>query len=403
MSRVERAAAREAASTKKVKRKKKKSGKGIWLFVLLLAILVGFGGWYTFQLRPVDPGNEDPVVVEIPSGSGASYIVDILDGAGLVRNRTCAKINARIGGYNDLQANTYIFNKGMSFPKMMKVINTGDFDYISKESVEVKDGARLEQVAAAMAEQLPFTSEEILAKWSDKAYVSELIGKYWFLTDEILGDDVMYPLEGYLYADTYFVTADMTIEKFTEMCLDRMQEELDSRKDKIDASGWTVHQFLTLTSIVTKEARAEDQAKVAGVFMNRLSSDMSLGSDVTVCYIFQEDRVELKQSQLDSDNPYNTRKFAGLPPGPICQVVGEAMDAVLNYEKSDNLFFFADEDGTVHYYRDQESFEQGIEDEGLLKDSDSEEGSSESSGASGEEAASEEASDEVSSDEEIKG
>ena len=372
MSRVERAEyAQQQQQTVKTKRKRKKSSKGLWIFVLILAILVGAGGYYTYQLMPVDPGNEDPVIVEIPSGSGASAIVDILDGAGLVKNRIAAKINARIGGYNNLQANTYIFNKGMSFPKIMKVINTGDFDYVSKESVEVKDGARLEQVAAAMAEQLPFTAEEIMAKWNDKDYVNELIGKYWFLTDDVLGKDVKYPLEGYLYADTYFVTSDMTIEDFTEMCLDRMQTELDSRKGQIDDSGYSVHQVLTLTSIVTKEARAEDQAKVAGVFFNRLDQDMSLGSDVTVCYIFQEDRVELKQSQLDSDDPYNTRKFAGLPPGPICQVVGDAIDAVLDYEKSDNLFFFADEDGVVHYYKDQASFEQGIEDEGLLTDDDS--------------------------------
>ena len=349
---------------------------------------MGVGGWYTLQLRAVDPGNEEAVIVEIPSGSGASYIVDILDGAGLVRNRTCAKINARIGGYNSLQANTYIFNRSMSFPAIMKAINTGDFSYISKETIEVRDGDRLEQVAAAMAEQLPFTAEEIMAKWSDKEYLNGLIGRYWFLTDDILGKDVMYPLEGYLYADTYFVTTDnSTIEGFTEMCLDRMQEELDVMKDQIDASGWTVHQLLTLTSIVTKEARAEDQAKVAGVFMNRLDQGISLGSDVTVCYIFQEDRVELKQSQLDSDSPYNTRKFAGLPPGPICQVVGDAIDAVLNYEKTDNLYFFADEDGVVHYYKDQESFEQGIEDEGLLKDDDSEgEASAEASGESSGEA-----------------
>lgn len=375
----------EQASAKAVtkKRKKKKSSKGLWIFILILAVLVAAGGWYTIQLGPVDRNNPEDVVVEIPQGSGASYIVELLDASGLVKNKTCAKINARIGGYNSLQANTYIFNRTMSFPKMMKAINEGDFNYISKETVEVRDGARLEQVAAAMAEKLPYTSEEILAKWSDKAYLNELISKYWFLTDEILDKDVMYPLEGYLYADTYAVTDSTTIEQFTEMCLDKMQEELDARKDKIDKSGWTVHKFLTLTSIVTKEARAEDQAKVAGVFMNRLDQGMSLGSDVTVCYIYQEDRVELKQSQLDSDNPYNTRKFQGLPPGPICQVVGDAMDAVLNYEKSDNLFFFADEDGTVHYYKDQAAFEQGIEDEGLLKDSDSSEESSGSDSASG--------------------
>ena len=350
MSRVERAEAKLEKQAKqealqkqqkqpKEKKKKKKGNSGcLWLLVLVLAILVGAGGYYTMGLRAVDPGSDEEVVVEIPSGTGASAIVDLLNDAGLVRNRFCAKVNSRIGGYNNLQANTYIFSPSMPFQEIMKAINTGNFDYVYK------------------------------------AYLNELIDKYWFLTSDILDSDIMFPLEGYLYADTYFVTSDSsTIEGFTEMCLDRMDEVLTERKDAIDASGFSVHELLTLTSIVTKEARADDQAKVAGVFMNRLNSGMSLGSDVTVCYIFQEDRVELKVSQLESDSPYNTRKVAGLPPGPICQVVADAVDAVLNYESSDDIYFFADEDGVVHYYKTQADFEQGIEDEGLLKDDDSEE------------------------------
>ena len=223
-----------------------------------------------------------------------------------------------------------------------------------------------------MSEQLPFTAEEIMEKWSDEAYVNELIGKYWFLTDDVLDKDVMYPLEGYLYADTYYVTTDnSTIEGFTEMCLDRMQKELDARKDAIDASGFSVHEILTLTSIVTKEASAEDQAGVAGVFMNRINGDIPLGSDVTVCYIYQEDRVDLKQSQLKNESPYNTHLHVGLPPGPICQIVGDAIDAVLNYEKSDYLFFIADEDGVVRYSKDNAGHEKNIEEYGLVKDEDS--------------------------------
>ncbi len=389
MSRVERAEAREeraarqaeidrqqeqAARAARPKKKKKKRGCGcLVLLILILALLVGAGGYYTIGLRPVDPGSEEKVIVEIPNGSGASAIVDILDDAGLVKNKTCAKINSRIGGYNSLQANTYVFSPSMSFNEIMKVINTGDFEYVSKESIEVKDGARLQQVAEAMAEQLPFTADEILAKWSDKQYLSELIDRYWFLTDEILDKDIMYPLEGYLYADTYFVTTDnSTIEGFTEMCLDRMDEELSERRPAIDASGFTVHQLLTLTSIVTKEATADDQAGVAGVFMNRLDQGMSLGSDVTVCYIFQEDRVDLKVSQLESENPYNTRKYAGLPPGPICQVVGDAIDATLNYEKHDYLFFIADEQGIVRYSTDEAGHESNIDEHGLVQDEEAE-------------------------------
>ena len=382
MSRVERAEAREEKAARqaeidmqqarevKARKKKKKKGCGcLVLLILVLALLVGAGGYYTLGLMPVDPDSEEQVIVEIPDGSGASAIVDILDDAGLVKNKFCAKVNSRIGGYDTLMANTYVLSPSMSFKEMMKIINEGTFEYISKESVEVKDGARLQQVAEAVSEQLPFTTDEILAKWSDEQYLRELIDKYWFLTDDILDEDVMYPLEGYLYADTYFVTSDISdIEGFTEMCLDRMDEVLTERRDAIEASGFSVHELLTLTSIVTKEATAEDQAGVAGVFMNRLDQGMSLGSDVTVCYIFQEDRVDLKQSQLDSTNPYNTRKFAGLPPGPICQVVSDAIDATLNYEKHDYLFFIADEQGIVRYSTDQAGHESNIDEHGLVKD-----------------------------------
>ena len=380
MSRVERSEAKleketkQAAQQQQKKVKKKKKGGCLWLVILVLALLVGCGGYYTMGLRPVDPKSTEEVVVEIPNGTGASAIVDILDDAGLVKNKFCAKVNSRIGHYNGLQANTYIFSPSMSFQEIMTAINTGDFNYVSKDSVEVKDGARLLQVADAVAEKLPYSSEEIVEKWADKNYLNELIERYWFLTDEILDKDVMYPLEGYLYADTYYVTDNMTIESFTEMCLDRMDTELSERRNDIEASGFTVHQILTLTSIVTKEATAEDQPGVAGVFMNRLDKGMSLGSDVTVCYIFQEDRVDLKVSQLESTNPFNTRKYAGLPPGPICQIVGSAIDATLNYEHHDYLFFIADENGIVRYSTDEAGHESNIDEHGLLQDDDAEEG-----------------------------
>ena len=343
--------------------RKKGSRIKVVVIILLLIVVVLTGGafMYLSGLGAVSPGSEEEVSVEIPSGSGASYIVDLLDENGLVKNRTAAKINAKIGGYDSLQANTYILSPSMTFPEIMAVINTGDFDYLSKQSFEVPDGARLEQVADLMSDELGISKKKILKTWSDESYLRELIDRYWFLTDEILADDVMYPLEGYLYADTYILTPDnATVKGLTEMCLDQMDAALTERQDQIAASGRTVHEFLTLTSIVTKEATAADQAGVAGVFMNRLKNGMSLGSDVTVCYIFQEDRVDLKVSQLSSENPYNTRKFAGLPPGPICQVIGSAMDSVLNYEQNDYLFFFAGPDGTVYYASTEAEHEKNI-------------------------------------------
>lgn len=344
---------------------KKKQKPFVFAGLALLFILVLVLGFYTMGLRSVDSKDTNNITVNIPVGTGASGVVYILDDAGLVRNTLCAKVNARIGGYNSLQANTYVFNKSMSFPEMMRAINTGDFNYISKQSINIIAGYRIPQVAEAMAAELPYSQKEILKKWSDKKFLKELINDYWFLTKDILDDDILYPLEGYFYADTYFITDEnSSIEEATRMFLDRMDKELTSRKDGIKELGFSVHEFLTLTSIVTKEGGDidEDLPTVAGVFMNRLKEGMSLGSDVTVNYIYQEDKVNLKQSQLNNDSPYNTRKHAGLPPSPICAVLDSRMDAVINYADTDYLFFYGCPDGTVIFSKTQAEHDKAAAD-----------------------------------------
>ncbi|MDO4834046.1 MAG: endolytic transglycosylase MltG [Bacillota bacterium] len=333
------------------------------ILIILVAALTGGILFYLVGIGAADPGNTEEITVEVPNGSGASAIVGILDENGLVKNTVCAKINTRIGGYDSLQANTYIFNRSMTFPEMMKAINTGDFNYISKTSFQLNEGFRLSQCAQALSEASPFSAEEIMKKWDNKDYVRELIGKYWFLTDEILDKDVMHPLEGYLFPDTYFITdSDPSIESLTEMALDEMDKALSDRKGEIEKSKFSVHRFLTLASIVTKEGCATDKdaAHISGVFINRLNKDMSLGSDVTVCYIFDEDRVDLKVSQLESDSPYNARKVKGMIPGPICTVPAIAMDGVLNYDKTDDLFFYAGPDGTIYYAKTNAEHDKNV-------------------------------------------
>ena len=338
------------------------------LFVILLIVVVAFSAGlfaYLSGIGAVDSDDTENITVTIPQGSGASAIVGILDDAGLVKNTTFAKINARIGGYDSLQANTYVFNKSMTLPEMMNAINKGDFNYISKTSFRIAEGFRLTQSAAALAEVTPYSKEEVLAKWDDKDYVRELIDKYWFLTDDVLDKDIIHPLEGYLFPDTYFIMdTEPSIESITELALDRMDTVLTERKAEIEKSKFSVHEFLTLASIVTKEgcATEEDAAHIAGVFINRLNDDMSLGSDVTVCYIFDEDRVDLKVSQLESDSPYNARKVAGMIPGPICAVPEIAIDGVLNFSDTDDMFFYAGPDGTIYYAKTNEEHEKNVAD-----------------------------------------
>jgi len=201
-------------------------------------------------------------------------------------------------------------------------------------------------------------------KWSDKTYLKELIGQYWFMTDDILNTDIKYPLEGYIYPETYFITEENpSIESITTMMLDMMDTQLSSVKDQLKDNKYSIHEILTLSSIVEKESSNVSDAmpEVAGVFINRLNKGTSLGSDVTVNYIFEKDGVELTLSQLDSDSKYNTRKFAGFPPGPICTVNIKAIDSVLNYQKTDKMFFYATPEGEIIFSKTVEEHNKAVE------------------------------------------
>ncbi|MDO4485788.1 MAG: endolytic transglycosylase MltG [Bacillota bacterium] len=338
----------------------------IILIVVIIAIVLITGGsmMYLNGIGAVDSGNKETVTVDIPEGSGASYIVQILDEQGLVKNTTFAKIHARIGGYDSLQANSYMFSKSMTLPEMFEAINTGDFNYISKEKFTIIEGASIPQAAEAIAAEMPFTADEIIKKWSDRDYLESLIKKYWFLTDDIMNKEIMYPLEGYIYPETYFVTTEApSIEEITTSILDKTDEELTARKAEISASGRTIHEFLTLASIVENESLFEkDRPMIAGVFINRLDKDMPLQSDITVLYALQEKRVDVTYDDLEVESKYNTYKNTGLPVGPVCAVPGRTMDDVLNYEKSDYLYFFATEDGKVLYSKTVEEHNKLVKD-----------------------------------------
>ncbi|MBQ0078323.1 MAG: endolytic transglycosylase MltG [Eubacterium sp.] len=326
--------------------------KKIIVILAVLILIVGAGGgYYISGLGPVDPDNDELVAVTIPQGSGASSIVHILDEQGLVKNLNCAKVNARIGRYNGLQANTYMFSPSMSFTEMMRAINTGDFNYVSKEKFTIIEGATVPQAAESMAKDLNLSSDEIMAKWNDRAYLNELIDKYWFLTDAILQDGIMFPLEGYLYPETYFVSGDdITIEDATASILDKTDSVLTELQPQIEASGMTIHQFLALASVVENESLFEkDRPTIAGVFMNRLNKGMMLQSDITVLYAHQKKTVAVSKADLEIDSKYNTYKYTGVPIGPVCNPSQGTMEDTLNYEKTDYIYFFAKEDGTVIY------------------------------------------------------
>ena len=334
--------------------KEKKKDKLKFLVIILAIIVVLFSGglgYYFYGTSATEPGNTEDVVIEIESGSGALMVLNQLDEAGLVKNSLCGKILVKITS-PDVQTGTYAFNKDMSLSAIFRALDNYDMKYLVQSRVTIIEGATIPQAAAAFSDASGIAEEEIIAAWADKEFLNQLIDEYWFITDEILADGILYPLEGYLYPETYFIPEnDVDIQGVTRDMLDKMDQELTPYKEDITTKlGFTAHQFLTFASVVEKESLFDDdRPMIAGVFLNRLYEGMGLQSDITVLYALGESHVDVSIAETQVDSPYNTYKNPGLPIGPVCAVPARTMEDCINYEPSDYFFFFATEDGDVLY------------------------------------------------------
>lgn len=346
------------------KDKKKDKAKSLVIILAIIVVLLAGGlGFYVFGTSAAEPGNTDEVVIEIENGSGALMIVNQLDEAGLVKNALCGKILVKITS-PDVQAGTYAFNKGMTLTEIFRALDEHDINYMVQSKVTIIEGATIPQAAAAFSDASGISEDEIIAAWADKEFLNQLIDEYWFVTEEILADGILYPLEGYLYPETYFIPEnDVDIQAVTRDMLDKMDEELTPYKEDITTKlRFTVHQFLTFASVVEKESLFDDdRPMIAGVFLNRLYEGMGLQSDITVLYALGESHVDVSIAETQVDSPYNTYKNPGLPIGPVCAVPARTMEDCINYEPSDYFFFFATEDGDVLYTKTYQEHQKVVE------------------------------------------
>ena len=339
--------------------------KIIVIVAAFVAVCVLAGAFFfTSGLGPVSKDDKTDIVVTVESGSGAYDILYTLDEAGLVKNSFCGKLYMKLFAPDTLQANTYVLNKTLSLKEQVRIIATGDMHYLQSSRFTIIEGATYKDAAAAISRTLGINEGDIIAKWSDTLFLNELIGEYWFLTDEILQDGIICPLEGYLYPETYTIMeSNPSIESITRMILDLTATQLEPLKDGIASLDMSCHEFLAFASVVENESLFEDdRAKIAGVFMNRLEKDMALQSDITVLYALGEKRVDVTYADLEVDSLYNTYKYTGLPVGPVSNPYVKTMEDCINYEKHDYYYFFATEDGDVLYTKTLAEHEQVVED-----------------------------------------
>lgn len=320
--------------------------------ILVIFFLVGF--YYNYQIAPVSRDSEK-VIVEIKEGSVYS-VGDTLYENDLIKSTLIFKIYVKLNGIDSLKASTYELNKNMNLKEIIEILEKGNSYNPDEVRITFKEGLNIRKIALLISENTNNSYDDFMNKMSDMEYIDTLINKYWFLTNDIKNSKIYYPLEGYLFPNTYaFMNKDVTVEVIIEKMLDEMDKQLTKYKDEIDNSKFSVHEIMTLASIVELEgASANDRAGVAGVFYNRIKDGWSLGSDVTTYYYLKID--DFKQSLNGNknlytcDNAYNTRctSFIGLPVGPISNPGKESIDATINYRKHNYYYFVADCNGKTY-------------------------------------------------------
>lgn len=325
---------------------------GLLMSILLLTFIIFF--YYRYQISPISNKSEN-VIVTISNGS-ISSIGDTLYENGLIRNTFVYKIYIKLNNITNLKASTYKLNKNMSLKEIVSELEKGNNYNPEQIMITFKEGLNIRKVALVIADNTNNSYDDVMNLMNDSEYIKELINEYWFLTDDILNSKIYYPLEGYLFPETYaFKNANVSVKEIVHTMLDETDKRLQKYKDSIAKSDYSIHELITLASIVELEgASSSDRASVAGVFYNRLHDNWQLGSDVTTYYYLKIDdfKVSLNGNKglFDCDYAYNTRcnNFIGLPVGAISNPGEESLDAIFNYKKHDNYYFVADCQGKTY-------------------------------------------------------
>lgn len=346
--------------------------------MIVCIIILTLIGIYIYQTSPVDKTSDIDIKVTIPEGSSSKEISKILKEKDLIKSSNFFLFYIKINNKKSLKASTYILKKSMSLSEIITVLEKGNSYNPDEIKITFNEGINMRKVAKIIDSNTNNSYDDVLKKLKDDTYIKTLIEKYWFLSDKILNQNIYYPLEGFLFPDTYiFKNKDVTIEEIFTAMLDNMDKVLTPYKDTLTKNNQDIFDIITMASLVELEGAPDDQRKeivkdIASVFYNRIDSNMNLGSDVTTYYAVKVDMNErdLYASEINTYNPYNTRgpQMEGkLPIGPICIVSKISIDASINPNKTDYLYFVADKYKNVFFtktYSEHTEKVQEIKDKG---------------------------------------
>ncbi len=331
----------------------------IALCVMVVVAGVAMAGWNWVDrhyFAPVDGGDTQEILFTVASGSSLTRVANNLENENLIRSRTLFKYYADFLGYGQkIQAGEYRVSRSMSMQEIMELLTTGDGNPITR-NITVIPGWTIRDIAAYLKEQNVIPEEE---QFLALCRGGEAFSAYYYVADVLAKGNAasrLFVLEGYLAPDTYEIYTNATAEDIVKKLLSQTEAVFTNEyHDRADELGLSMDQVITLASMIEKEAKTADFARVSAVFHNRLRQNMNLGSDVTVKYASGVRRMSLTNSDLQVQSPYNTYLHKGLPVGPICSPSAAAIRAALYPDEqflSENYLYFCSKDpstGELHF------------------------------------------------------
>lgn len=342
------------------------------IVIITAVIITGVCTFYNYQISPVS--KDDTIInIEIPANTTSKQIASILKENKLIRDERIFIIYLKIMRPGSLKAGYYELSKNMGVKKIVSILEDGSKINPNEINLTFKEGITMRDIAKVISNNTNNSYDAVIEKSNDSEYLNKVIEKYWFLTNDILNENIYYKLEGYLFPETYrFDNKDVTVEEIFNKMLDQTSKVLEPMKSDIEKSSLSIHQIITLASMVEKESygNIEDRKNVASVFINRMNRGMSLGSDVTTRYVisykdssYESGSKALSKAQYQTVSPYNTRLTDGsmngkLPVGPISTVSKECLEAAVYPNSTNYIYFIANiKTKETFFFSDASSFE----------------------------------------------
>lgn len=326
------------------------------VFAFLSSMLVS--AWIYFELNSMKSHNKSSEYIQIPKGSSPTTIINKLVSEGVIRRSWTTLLYLRLSGRGSkLKAGEYRFQSPITPLQIISKLEIGE-EKLNR--LTVIEGWTRWDIADEMLKTPQF-------KLNSKDVALELMNDTSLISDI---DPNAKNLEGYIYPDTYSFPEEYTAKEFINMTVNRFRKEWKAAWiEQAKILNKSPREIITLASLIETEAKLkEEKPLIASVIYNRLKINMKLGIDSAVIYASKlagkwrnDGKVYL--SDLNRDSPYNTRIYAGLPPGPIASTSSDSIKAALFPSSTDYLFYVREpnrNDGAHNFYNNAADFEKGV-------------------------------------------